>query len=104
MTIQLLGIFSNGNNGNLGGDLMKIIVIVSYMGMLFCLTCTGNFHDLLNYYDLRFQWVSQPFSRTGCLLDVCYDSIGILLFVLISKILTYKNRSSVKSQSNSTYH
>lgn len=29
------------------------------------------------------------FSRTGCLLDICYDSAGVLFFVTIRKILQY---------------
>lgn len=144
---------------------MKIAIVATYMGILFCLTCTENFHDLLNYHDLKFQWISQPdlkpffnltdypfsspgylqqkaghafcffwlavsfywlfkrlhtaflfsigyatftemaqlyFSRTGCLLDVCYDSAGILLFIFIGRGLTYKDRSTLKSHMNST--
>ncbi|MCR8850403.1 VanZ family protein [Rossellomorea sp. SC111] len=146
---------------------MKTAAVVTYMGLLFCLTCTENIHNLLHYYDLRFQWTGQPdvkpffnfsdypfsspgylqqkaghafcffwlatffhwifkrlttvflfsvayasfteiaqlyFSRTGCLLDVCYDSVGILLFIFIGKSLHYMDRSKSKWQSNSTHH
>ena len=135
-------------------------------GNIILFTCTENIHDLLTYYDLRFQWTSQPdvqlfinfsdypfsspdyiqqkaghafcffwlavsfhwkfkrvntvfllsvayaaiteiaqlyFSRTGCLLDVGYDSAGIILFLLIYKGLNDSSRSRTFWHSNSTH-
>ncbi len=35
---------------------MNKIVIVLYMGILFCLTCTESLHELVGHQALTFEW------------------------------------------------
>ncbi|WP_171050969.1 VanZ family protein [Bacillus sp. BHET2] len=132
---------------------MNKIVVVIYMGILFCLTCTESLHEFVEHQALTFQWTGDPelksfinftdypfsnpsyikqkvghafcffwlaysfilvlrnqymiffcsvsyalftesaqlfFSRTGCLLDVGYDTAGILMFFVVYRILHWR--------------
>jgi hypothetical protein len=42
------------------GFILRVAVIIAYMGFLWCLTCTENLQDLLNNHVLLFTLDSEP--------------------------------------------